>query len=373
METRRSSSRVFPDLVKPEDTSPRGVVADLGSLEKITISPKSQPGDHQGAPGQFQSDNGNGYYSLAHEMAKIPERMILRRFGTLNAQNLLYYQAELTQLEAQYRKMEKDNCGLEDKTREQGKNPESGTNMVPTSETEPTSEIEPVRRLKCSRNWWALAEWPDRSVEEKKQWELFQRIRVVMEKYSMYPLATRSCGMDTDGLLDDALIQQMRILRLKDPGNNDLKHLQNFTSNPDLIKRTILGPEGDIWGSDQDRDRQSPDLVALRGRQDYDSFSNKVMNTLMPLFFRLKGPMLIRGTSLQGEVVYDEHRLLRFVSTIVSIVSSQLPIASIVVLHCVKDIYLRFAIISVCALLVTLCLICFTKVSPVEVFLVTAA
>lgn len=40
-----------------------------------------------------------GYPKLAAKFESLPESAIFRRFGALNAQNLLYYQAELTYLE----------------------------------------------------------------------------------------------------------------------------------------------------------------------------------------------------------------------------------------------------------------------------------
>jgi hypothetical protein len=40
-----------------------------------------------------------GYPKLAAKFGVLPEAAIYRRFGALNAQNLLYYQAELTYLE----------------------------------------------------------------------------------------------------------------------------------------------------------------------------------------------------------------------------------------------------------------------------------
>jgi hypothetical protein len=41
----------------------------------------------------------NGYPKLARHMGASPEIAIFRRFGALNAQNLLYLQAELVHLE----------------------------------------------------------------------------------------------------------------------------------------------------------------------------------------------------------------------------------------------------------------------------------
>ena len=56
-----------------------------------------------------------GYPKLAAKIEILPEAAIYRRFGALNAQNLLYYQAELTYLEqdlrAQQRKDHNDKTG----------------------------------------------------------------------------------------------------------------------------------------------------------------------------------------------------------------------------------------------------------------------
>jgi hypothetical protein len=48
-----------------------------------------------------------GYPKLAGQMGMLPETAIFRRFGALNARNLLYFQSELTALEAALMKAEK--------------------------------------------------------------------------------------------------------------------------------------------------------------------------------------------------------------------------------------------------------------------------
>lgn len=51
-----------------------------------------------------------GYPKLAAKFEVLPEASSYRRFGALNAQNLLYYQAELTYLEEKLqRQQKKDN------------------------------------------------------------------------------------------------------------------------------------------------------------------------------------------------------------------------------------------------------------------------
>jgi hypothetical protein len=47
-----------------------------------------------------------GYPKLASHMGTYPECAIYRRFGSLNSQNLLYFQSELTHLELKLRRLE---------------------------------------------------------------------------------------------------------------------------------------------------------------------------------------------------------------------------------------------------------------------------
>lgn len=51
------------------------------------------------------SVTGMGYTDLALLMGQYPESAIYRRFSALNAENLLYLQAELVNLEKRYRKL----------------------------------------------------------------------------------------------------------------------------------------------------------------------------------------------------------------------------------------------------------------------------
>jgi hypothetical protein len=172
MEAQAGSSNPSIVPTKSEDASGRGEAADVEHGDSRRVP-----------PGQFQQGNENGYYRLAEAMAKVPERLILRSFGTLNAQSLLFYQAELIWLEDEYRKLEKNNCDLEKK--EISKTPQTCTRSEQAPPSEPASTSHPAKKkAQSSRNWWALAEAPYRSDKEKMQWELFLRIRQVMEKYS---------------------------------------------------------------------------------------------------------------------------------------------------------------------------------------------
>jgi len=96
-----------------------------------------------------------GYNILAHLMGAYPELSIFRRFGALNARNILYFQAELTDLENKLHAAEKADL-------------ESGH----------------VDRKIYSRDWRTLSESVDAADGNGSQWEIFLRIREKLREYS---------------------------------------------------------------------------------------------------------------------------------------------------------------------------------------------
>ena len=100
-----------------------------------------------------------GYPKLAERMGLIPEMAAFRKFATLNAQNLLYLQAELTELEKELREKEdQDSQRSED------------------------------NRCLYSRDWY----WLGRSArEDDEQLRIFLRIRETLKEYSK-PLSCRT-------------------------------------------------------------------------------------------------------------------------------------------------------------------------------------
>lgn len=100
-----------------------------------------------------------GYAKIAQLMGEHPEVAILRRFSTLSAQNLLYLQAELRDLELELSKYAK----LDDAS-------------------------EHPDRKAYSLDWLALKESGEEDVEEGNdghQWETMLAIRSKLEEYGM--------------------------------------------------------------------------------------------------------------------------------------------------------------------------------------------
>jgi hypothetical protein len=104
-----------------------------------------------------------GYTLLAYLMTKYSELAIFRSFSDLNVKNLLYYQAELIELENELKlnQSERGNQGIQGIEKELL---EGCPNL-----------------LDCD---WKSLKMATSEDGEKSQWELFQEIRVKLKEYS---------------------------------------------------------------------------------------------------------------------------------------------------------------------------------------------
>jgi len=101
-----------------------------------------------------------GYSKIASLMSHHDELAIFRRFGTLNLQNLLYLQAELTHLEEDLRK------------------------IVANDQAHPGRQFH-------TKYWYSLAH--SENDEEKEQWDKVLQIRETLKEYSMRRFSSMPC------------------------------------------------------------------------------------------------------------------------------------------------------------------------------------
>lgn len=165
-----------------------------------------------------------GYAKLSSLMATDPEFAIYRKFGALNAQNLLYYQAELIDLEEELQQIAARDRRSQD------------------------SE----KRL-FAENWFELsnAKFP-KDVQYKKVLQL----RKVLKEYSpQYPTSV-ALGSRTDnsGITDKCLIQQAKIAKIERPLAYNLKMLRRWLSNSTYGDSFLVGLEQHTWDQSYDND-----------------------------------------------------------------------------------------------------------------------
>ncbi|KAL9109279.1 MAG: hypothetical protein Q9227_006034 [Pyrenula ochraceoflavens] len=149
-----------------------------------------------------------GYSVLSFLMGAYPEVAIFRRFGSMNARNILYLQAELTSLEKQLSDAEKADL-----------------------------ESDHPDRSIYSRDWRTLAESIEAPEDDSLQWRIFLKIREKLHEYNA------------------AILQQVHLSKLHPPKPRDLRFLVDYMKIPSMGNVYLLGPDSDIW--------EKPDLLDM--------------------------------------------------------------------------------------------------------------
>ena len=163
------------------------------------------------------------YQKLSKFMGTWPEMNVFRRFGTLQAQNLLFLQAELSHLEDQ----------LEDIRAERREN----------------EEFSEKEKLDLSQDWRALAD----SNQTSEEYETVVSIREKLQEYNA------------------ALMQYHEICQLHNPTKHDVGRLKYWLWRPDGGNSFLRGVEGDAYDPERVPHR---DLVTMSdAHKERDIFS----------------------------------------------------------------------------------------------------
>jgi hypothetical protein len=285
-----------------------------------------------------------GYPMLAAQIEQRPELAIFRRFGALNAENLLYLQAELVLLADELQKQQA---------------------------VDHSSSVE--SRAKYALNWYHLRN--SRSNDDSKQLDLVHMIRQTLWQYSMHHNIGAIAGLQLTLRTDEALIQQSRVLSYPDPDQYDLKYMQSFLHSEEHMNLCLLGPDATIWGSLSEPNSHSPDLVSLCPRKKEDPFSNWVVDNAITALVRFGCSCFMRSSraNMRGIIGYEDAKVMRITYWMTSVIASLLPIGSIVILYEVHSTAAKLGIIAAFNVLVSLCLSAFTNAKRAEVFGITAA
>ncbi|KAJ9669069.1 hypothetical protein H2201_000895 [Coniosporium apollinis] len=265
-----------------------------------------------------------GYPRLSNYMGQFPEVAILRRFGNLGAQNLLYLQCELVHLEHQLRQVE-----LADNQSNVG------------------------QKSQYAVDWFYLSQSGLES--DRQQLDLFLKIRKRLREYN------------------EAVIQQAAIAALPEPSAYDLNDLQRFLERPDMGPVALDGLDSLVWGSTTDPDSRASDLISLRGRHDEDSFSKWATEKATVRIFRWFGHKFTTPHPHYGEVVCNDRDVLEVTRIITSVFASLLPVASTVVLYIVGSMAARLGIIAAFSVVFAVSLCRLTTARTSEIFAATAA
>lgn len=284
-----------------------------------------------------------GYPKLAKHMGVHPESAIFRRFGALNARNLLYLQAELTALE----------------------------NALKEAETKDAESGQGQKHL-YARDWFWL-ELSGREMNgDSLQLNLMMKVREKLKEYSTSTISRQKHKTHVLNSQDETLYYYTCVQRLEHPDWFDMKDIQQFLGGPEM-ERPLLGPDMDVWGDVSDPKSYVDDgLVALRPRERTDRFTSAVSEraiSVIHLFNRL-----IKGRKATVVTLgYTDSTVTRITFWLTSFIASGIPVVCIIALMNLDSVTARLGAIAGFNGLIGLCLLAFTDAKRIDVFSITAA
>ncbi|MCJ1387159.1 hypothetical protein MMC17_010292 [Xylographa soralifera] len=246
-----------------------------------------------------------------------------RQFRELNALNLLYLQAELVNMEYTL-KIEAD------------------TDM----------KVGDQRRGTYSVDFFSLS----RSSMDGhgKQWRTMLDVRDKLEEYSMTTLP------------DHALIQQQLRGKFEALNRRDLNTLREWLLGEHQGNSSLIGLDRNIW-------KDGVELIAPHPRVHDDALSRWLCGPFIHFFHRvLRRRKNLAADCESGLVEYADAMLLGIADIIGTILSSLMPISSVITLYFVPNLLVRLGIVTF-TLLFSITLRLVTKARRVEIFAATAA
>jgi hypothetical protein len=280
-----------------------------------------------------------GYALIASRMAVHTDLGIFRRFAALNAQNLLYMQAELTYLERKLRELEKLNNHFDD------------------------SDV----RNRYAHNWNELRAEKSEPGSDPTQWELCLVLREKLKTYSRFfdPAPRRELLR----LIDEALASYAALTRMQKARPQAVDVLRDCLQDP-RSKDYLLGVDRVTWEDSKFR----LDLVTTEQNPDRDHLTQYLMAKLLGVYHQLLGRHYKQPKGGAGDVFKYHDAHIEFIMNILStMLSSLLPVTAIVVLYLVQNTARRLAIIAGFTASFSLLLTVMTTATRSENFAATAA
>lgn len=264
-----------------------------------------------------------GFALVASKLNSDPDKTttIYRRFDSLSARNLLFYEAELTELEEKQRHYDIEDSNATDKT-----------------------------SIECQRDWNRFAETAKRENgtggREEEKMKLAMKIRELLEKYHA------------------ALASHQALLNSESPSKRTLQAMRNwFFSNTSGIPGQ--DKSGHLWGASETIFSDARDVIALRVAADQDRLSTFIHSNLA-LFFATGRP---DGT----EIYASERAIARFVAIFSTLLAAVLLFGAILSLRATSNEKAVLGMLCGYTVLFAACVGLLTNAKRDQIFGATAA
>jgi hypothetical protein len=316
-----------PDIELAQNVIPTRGLARIASNPSREIDP---------APSVYPR---RGFALVASKLASDIDKTttIYRRFDELSARNLLFYQAELAELEEQQKEYDDEDRNARDQV-----------------------------SIECQKDWNEFVRNAKEGNErQKEKMELAMKIREKLEKYrNMDPFKLYAWPEATDNIVDSALASHQALLNSAPPSSSTIKALRNwFFNNTSGTKNGDNIPH--LWGTSETIFDDPHDLVALRVPSDQDRLSEFIQNNF-GLFFQTSAP--------DGRTTYTSERSIsHFVAILSTVLAAVLLFGAIISLYIVQNKHALLGMLSGWTVLFAACVGLLTNARRDQIFAATAA
>lgn len=162
-------------------------------------------------------------------------------------------------------------------------------------------------------------------------------------------------------------MQQHLLSKFEAPNLADLEALKLWLKRPKMGNCSLIGLDKDVWDT-------GTDLLTLNPRVQDDPCSRWLSGSFVRFYHRVLGRRTKRELDLEpGLFEYSDKQLLRASDVIGALLSSLLPISSLLALYFVSNLLARLGIVTAFTILFSMTLLLVTTARKVEVFAATAA
>ncbi|KAE9367093.1 hypothetical protein N431DRAFT_418207 [Stipitochalara longipes BDJ] len=253
--------------------------------------------------------------------------LIFQKFEPLSAQNILYLQAEIVNLQETLNQSAKEDA-----------------------------ESDGPKRREFTRDWLALS-----SAEDCEQWETFVRLRKTLKEYY------------------EAIAQHQMITNIPKPHKSDLKSLQLWLERPSGGNCSFVGADRYVY------EKNTSGLGTLASKNGtVDPLTRVLLYSLPKLYHslivdplhRLLGKWVKKPESfdLESNIFFYRDSYFHLIANILgTLIASLILIGSIVVLYFITDMPIRLVVVGVFTAIFSIALSLVTSGTRVEIFAATAA
>jgi len=158
---------------------------------------------------------------------------------------------------------------------------------------------------------------------------------------------------------------------MKEPSAFDIDDIQHFLASDHM--KVLAGLDGTIWGSFEQPNSYSRELVVLRGRKDMDPFSRNMGARAIDWIVKLGGKRWKKVDARWGTIAIHDETILLFTFGVTFLVASALLVIPIIMIVGKESLNEQLVVIVASNVLTVVCLGYFTWARRIDVFAITAA